>query len=392
MNYELIPEVKIDNLPPYLERRYTEILHEFDDEERTILIKYDVIGDTFFEFVFAFGMYLILAYAGLRVVAGNLLIGDLIVFARTATQLQNFMKNGSSIVNTMAQDALYVTDWYKFMSAKSNLENLGENKLDHVHGRIDIRNATFAYPGSVETTLKNVSFVIEAGETVALVGANGAGKSTLAKVIARFSPLDRGSICLDGQDISEIELNQYYNQIAYVPQYFNRFEASAADNIAFGDWERLINNRAEIQSIAERTGIHELIMQMPNGYDTMLGRRFGTYDLSGGQWQKIAIARALGRNTPIVILDEPTSSLDAQSEYEIFSHFREMAQGRTTILISHRFSTISMADRIIVMHQGQIVENGTHAELVAANGYYATMYNLYAQQLDQHTATTPDSR
>jgi ATP-binding cassette subfamily B protein len=380
MNHDFVPEVKINQLSTYLSGRYAKILQEFNDEDKKLLIRYDLIGNTIFELFFAFSFYLILGYAGWRVISGALKIGDLVVYARTATQMRGFMQSVSDVASSMVAEILYVRDWHAFMTAESDLDQQGQ-LTPSMKGQIELKSVSFRYPGTQHNTLHEVSLTIAPGETVAIVGENGAGKSTLVKLIARLYDPTTGTICVDGEDIRQIALTHYHQQLAYIPQRFNRFEATVADNIAYGDWQRLGNDPEKIREVAKRAGIHQMIEEMPSGYDTMLGRRFGNYDLSGGQWQKIAIARVLAREAKIMILDEPTSNLDAKSEYEIFSQFRQLAEGRTTLLISHRFSTISMADRIVVMHQGQIVEQGTHAELLALHGYYATMYRLHKSQI-----------
>jgi ATP-binding cassette subfamily B protein len=247
-------------------------------------------------------------------------------------------------------------------------------------GKLTVEDVTFTYPGAREPTLKSIHLTIAPGETVAIVGENGAGKTTLAKVMARIYEPDSGQILFDDQNISQLPVSFVHSKIAFVFQDFGRYEASAADNIAYGDIHRLLHNRSAIEQLAALVQIDDMIQAMPNGYDTHLGRQFGEYSPSGGQWQKIALARAFARKASLLILDEPTSNLDPRSEYELFSQFRQLAEGRTTILISHRFTTVSMANRIVVLAAGQIVEQGTHQELMSQNGHYASMYRLHEQQ------------
>ena len=230
--------------------------------------------------------------------------------------------------------------------------------------------------------MKDISLSIKPGETIALVGENGAGKTTLVKLIARLYDPDEGSIWLDGVNIKELSVVSLYNKISFVFQTFGRYEATAGENIAYGDLQQVMGNPEKIEQIARLARVHNMIQAMPQGYDTMLGRMFGELTLSEGQWQQIALARAFARDALLLILDEPTSNLDARSEYEVFSRFQEIAKGRTTILISHRFSTVSMADRILVMDKGQIVEQGSHQELIARGGHYASLYRLHLRQMD----------
>ena len=199
-------------------------------------------------------------------------------------------------------------------------------------------------------------------------------------MIARIYDPDNGSIILDGVDIKDLSLDYYYKQISFVFQDVNRYEATVAENIAYGDLDYL-NDRNRIKTTAALVDVDKMIDRMPEKYDTMLGRKFGEYDLSGGQWRKIAIARAAARrDASILILDEPTAGLDTQAISELFSHFKRLAANRTTILISHHFSTIELADRIIVLDEGQIVESGTHIDLLNKNGHYAYVYNLYTKK------------
>jgi ATP-binding cassette subfamily B protein len=188
-------------------------------------------------------------------------------------------------------------------------------------------------------------------------------------------------IYVDGRDIREIAIDSYHRQIAFVFQNFEKYAATAQENIAYGDWQRLLGDREAVERIARRAGVEDLILKMPAGYDTMLGRKFGTYTPSGGQWQRLAIARAFARDAAILLLDEPTSSIDAKAEFALFSDFKELVKGRTSILISHRFSTVTMADRIVVMDQGTIVEQGSHRELIEKNGQYASLYALHRRQV-----------
>ena len=240
---------------------------------------------------------------------------------------------------------------------------------------------TFAYSDSTPNVLSKLSFRIEPGETVALVGKNGAGKTTVAKLIARFYDPDEGSIYFSRHDLRDLQREDLRHQIAFVFQRFGRYSATAADNIAFGDWQMLLHDREKPEAYARLFGIHDLIESMPDGYDTVLGSTFGYHTLSGGQWQLLAIARALVREASLIILDEPTANLDARAEYKLFSRFREIARGNTTLLISHRFSTVKLADRILVLDKGEIVESGTHDELVIGGGLYASLYRMQRHQM-----------
>jgi ATP-binding cassette subfamily B protein len=252
-------------------------------------------------------------------------------------------------------------------------------------GEIEFRQVSFTYPGAVRPSVADVSFHIRPGETIALVGESGAGKTTLIKLLARIYKPSHGSILLDGVDIHTLPLADFHRQFSFVFQNFGRYEATAADNIAYGDWRRLLHDRARIEHIAQTAHVHAMIEAMPRGYETSLGRLFGEFSLSEGQWQKLAVARAFAREAAVFILDEPTASLDVRSEHALFSRFHHLAQGRTTLLISHRFSMVRMADRIFVMEKGRLVECGTHQELLARAGQYASLYELHRRQIGSST-------
>jgi ATP-binding cassette subfamily B protein len=200
------------------------------------------------------------------------------------------------------------------------------------------------------------------------------------KLIGRLYDPDEGAVFFDGHDLRKLPLAFIRSHIAFVLQRFGRYEATAADNVAFGDWRRLLRNREQVKHVSRRARIDGMIEAMPQGYDTSLGRLFGSYDASEGQWQQIALARAFARNAPVLVLDEPLSHLDARAEYGLFCSLRELAQGKTTIFVSHRFSSVSLADRIVVLEQGQVVESGPHEELLALNGHYANLYRLQRAQ------------
>jgi ATP-binding cassette subfamily B protein len=218
------------------------------------------------------------------------------------------------------------------------------------------------------------------------VGENGAGKTTLAKLLARLYDPTTGCILTGGLDLRELSLADWHNAIGCVFQSSGQYEATVADNIAYGDWQRLAEDRKEIAEIARLSGVHDMIEAMPQGYDTSLGRTFGDYTPSLGQWQRLAIARAFARrDAALLILDEPTSNMDARAEYELFCRFRELAAGRTVVLISHRFSTVSIADRILVLDGGRIIEQGSHQDLLAQEGNYASLYRLHMHHLLSET-------
>ncbi|MEO2167276.1 MAG: ABC transporter ATP-binding protein, partial [bacterium] len=242
---------------------------------------------------------------------------------------------------------------------------------------VEFRNVRFHYPGLSRDSLHEISLRVEPGETLALVGPNGAGKTTLVKLLAGLYRPNAGSILLDGVDIATLRPADLRAQVGVIFQDFVHFHFSAADNIGLG-WLPEMANREEIERAAAAGGIAEAIEALPDGYGQILGRWFGGEELSIGQWQRLALARAFMRPSPVLILDEPTAALDAEAEAEIFDRFRELTAGRTTILITHRFSSVRMADRIAVVEGGRITELGTHEELLAHEGTYARMFRLQA--------------
>jgi ATP-binding cassette subfamily B protein len=227
--------------------------------------------------------------------------------------------------------------------------------------------------------LRGVSFTLEAGQTVALVGANGAGKTTIVKLLARLYDPTGGAIYLDGVDLREHDVEDVRRQIAVVFQDYARFQLPARDNVGFGQLEHL-GDLDRIVDASQRGGADSVIEKLPQRYDTTLGRQFaGGIELSGGEWQKVALARAFMReDAQVLVLDEPTAALDAQAEYEIYERFRDLTRGRTTLLISHRFSTVRMADHIVVLEGGRVIEQGPHEALVSRAGTYARLYDMQA--------------
>ncbi len=227
--------------------------------------------------------------------------------------------------------------------------------------------------------MRGLSFELRASESVALVGENGAGKTTLVKLLARLYDPDEGRILLDGVDLRDYDLDDLRANVGVIFQDFVRYHFNAADNIAVGRIDQR-EDQLRIEQAAQRSLADAVIAKLPRGYEQMLGKRFGSgVDLSGGEWQKLAIARAYMRNAQVMILDEPTAALDARSEFEVFQRFKELSAGKTTVLISHRFSTVRMADRILVLRDGGIVESGNHEQLLAADGLYAELFNLQAE-------------
>ena len=386
---QAVAETRLLGLAPLLLQKFRSLEVEFHDQNRG-MYRENLRGQLVFSVVAAAGFYGLLVNIVLRALGGTATLGDVAVFFGASARLRAALMSGIGLISMVIRDSLQVAALIEFYENKPSLRPTGKHLPPEHAGAIKIENVDFSYPGSSKLVLQDLSLEIQAGETVALVGENGCGKTTLAKLLANLYAPCRGRITLDGHDINKIAPESLRQQISFVFQNYNRYEATAADNIAYGDWENCLDNRERIEEIARAAGIHDMLMAMPNGYDTLLGRKFGALDLSGGQWQKLAVARAFARRASLLILDEPTASLDARAEYDLFLRARELARGRTTILISHRFSTVSIADRILVLDQGTIIEAGSHQELLRSDGQYASLYRLHQVQtgaIDDHGDT-----
>jgi ATP-binding cassette subfamily B protein len=310
-------------------------------------------------------------------------LGSVVFFAVASIRLRKSLEDTTISFATLAEHAEYISCAKRFLT---------ETKVEprqplHAPGtsfspEISFENVSFRYEGQQHDALRNITFTIKAGETIAIVGENGSGKSTLVRLIAGIYQPQSGTIRISGHDISRIDLQSLHQQIAFVFQDFNRYYTSLLENVAYGDWSRYSQYPQgtlwqELQPCVMSAGLGNELKKMPRAEETILGRSQGEYEPSGGIWQRIAIARAFARQAPLLIMDEPSSAIDARAEYEMFRTISSLAEGRTTILISHRFSTVSMASRIFVMEAGQLVEAGGHEELMQLNGRYATLYNYH---------------
>jgi ATP-binding cassette subfamily B protein len=377
---ESVPEIKLLGLAPILLNRLRAIMVEFRDENRKRYLQ-RLTGSSISAVLTTLAVYGLFAHVIYKVLNAGLTVGDVAVFAAAALRLRGSLESSITSSASTFEQTLYISNLREFLNIQPRPQTVAVHPVSPLRGRIGFRDVSFTYPGASVPTLSNVNFTIEPGETVALVGKNGAGKTTLVKLLARFYDPSGGQILLDGTDARQWPLKYLHENITFVFQKYNRYEATVRENVAYGNWERLLHDRDETERVATEAGASKLVEGLPQGYDTLLGRKFGKHDLSGGQWQQLAVARALARDVQLVILDEPTSNLDAQAEYELFTRFCRIARGKTTILISHRFSTVSMADRILVLDAGRVVESGTHANLIAKKGHYATLYEYQRLQM-----------
>ncbi len=310
-----------------------------------------------------------------KTVGGEITLGQMAMFLLAFRQGMTYLKDLLGSMAGLYEDSLFIGDTFEFLNLKENVKAIDPVIIpSDLKKNISLENISFTYPGNSQRTISNVSFEIRKGEIIALVGPNGAGKSTLVRLLCRLYDPDSGTVKYDDSDIRNIDPEQYRKLFSVVFQDFMLYNLSAGENIMMGKSDEKYSEE-KIISAAKAAGVHEMINSLPKSYTTVIGNLFDdSRELSWGEWQKIALARALYRDAPVLILDEPSSALDADSEFDIFSRFREIVKGRTSILISHRFTNVSLADRIIVLDKGMVAETGTHDELMKRGGIYYTMF------------------
>ena len=372
-------EVKSFGLNPFLIDRYKELSQSIYAANRAVALRRASWGGLFTT-IGTIGYYAAYAFIAWRTVTGAFTLGDLTFLSTSFRRLRNLLENLFYGFSNVAGQALYLDDLFSFFRIEPEILS-PQNPLPFpapIREGFVFENVGFRYPDAERWALRNVSFTLGAGEVVAFVGENGAGKTTLVKLLSRLYDPDEGRILLDGHDLKEYSLDDLRANIGVIFQDFVRYYFNASDNIAVGRIEAR-GDAERIAAAAQRSLANEVIARLPKGFEQMLGKLFkGGIDLSGGEWQKIAIARAYMREAQLLILDEPTAALDARAEFEVFQRFKDLAAGKSAAIISHRFSTVRMADRIIVLEHGSVVESGTHAELVGTGGRYAELFELQA--------------
>jgi ATP-binding cassette subfamily B protein len=372
-------EVKIFGLGGHLTERARILFDRFYRDNRGLAIKRACTG-TLLNLLPTAGYYTAYAYILYRALSGTLTVGDLTFLTGAFARSRGLIEQVFSSFSGIAEQALFVEDLFDFFRTQPSIASRA-NAIPAprpIRDGYEFRNVSFSYPGSSKLVLDGVSFRIEAGERIALVGENGAGKTTLVKLLARLYDPTAGAIFLDGVDLRDYKVDDHRNEIGVIFQDYMRYDMRVVENIGFGRIEALDDDQ-RIRQAAAKAYADTVVNALPLGYDQMLGRRFeGGVDLSGGQWQKIGLARAYMRDAQVLILDEPTATLDARAEYEVFVRFSELTRGRMAVLISHRFSTVRMADRILVLEHGRILEEGSHEQLVALGGRYAELFELQA--------------
>lgn len=373
-------EVKLFGLSDYLANRFKNLSDTYYLMSKKLAKQragwgsvFNVIGTGAY-----YGAYLLIVF---RTVAGIFTLGDLTFLSGSFNRLRSKLQGFFTRFTVITESALYLQDYFEFLDLKYSDET-SEEKLQlpkKIKKGFEFKNVGFKYPKSEAWVVRNINFELKAGEKLAFVGENGAGKTTLIKLLLRFYEPTEGEILLDDIPVKEYNQSQYQQYFGVIFQDFVKFELTLRENIAMGEIEE-IGNQNRIDSAAQKSLANEVISDMPRGYDQQLGKRFKQgKDLSGGQWQKIAIARAYMKDAEVLILDEPTSALDARAETEAFDRFIKLTEGKTAVIISHRFSTVRIADRIMVLKNGAVLEIGTHQELMKNDMLYAELFNLQAQ-------------
>jgi ATP-binding cassette subfamily B protein len=376
---EAAKELKLFGLKNFLTERFTRLSDQIYAED-VALARRRLIAGSFLSVIGTMGYYSAYVFVIWRTAIGVLSIGTLYFLTNAIQQASINIQQVFSTLSGIADQALFLTDLLAFFDMQPTIRSK-PNALPApkpiVRG-FEFREVSFRYPGSPRRVINQLNFQLRPGERVALIGENGQGKTTIVKLITRLYDPTEGQILLDGIDLREYSLEDLYREIGVIFQDFMRYEMTAGENIAIGRIEDLGN--LDLIQLAARKGLaDQVVAQLPRQYDQMLGRRFEAgVDLSGGEWQKIALARAYLRNAQLLILDEPTAALDARSEFEVFQRFAELTAGKMALFISHRFSTVRMADRIVVLENGRIAEEGNHAQLSALGGRYAEMFELQA--------------
>jgi len=376
---ETAKEAKLFGLGPFFTSRFDTFSQQLLTEDISLARRKLAAGSVLSLISTAcyYGCY---GYVIYRTIAGALSVGDMEFLAGAIAGTSSNIQSIFSTFSGLADQALFLGDMVRFFSIGPQIRTRPKAlkaPRPIVRG-FEFRNVSFTYPGRVQPVFTDLNFRIEPGERVALIGENGQGKTTIVKLLVRLYEPTGGTILLDGVPLQEYDLEDLWKEIGVIFQDFVHYEMTAAENIAAGRIDDL-GNLPNLMAAAKKSRAHQLISSLPGGYEQILGRRFERgLDLSGGEWQKIALARAYLRDAQLLILDEPTASLDAQAEHDVFSRFAELTADKMALLISHRFSTVRMADKILVLANGGIVEEGSHSELISLGGRYSEMFEMQA--------------
>jgi ATP-binding cassette subfamily B protein len=376
---ETAKEVKIFDLSGFIIERFRQLSGKFYDDNRKLSIRRSVWG-TFFAVLGSLGYYAAYVVIIIKAVDGSVTIGQLVFLAGSFRQLRALLEGILTRFTTVSQGAIYLRDFFEFFEIVPKIK-AAANPLPFpkkLHQGFTFEDVGFRYINSDRWANRHLSFTLHPGEKLALVGENGAGKTTLVKLLARLYDPTEGRILLEGIDLRQYDLVDLRLNVGIIFQDYLRYQMTFAQNIAVGNINQK-ENRPLIEASAQRSMADVLAARLPGAYNQMLGKRFADgVELSGGEWQKVALARAYMRDAQLLILDEPTSALDARAEYEVFKRFAELTKGKSAVLISHRFSTVRMADRILVLEKGELIEIGSHEELLIKGGRYAELFDLQA--------------
>lgn len=376
---ETAKEVKIFGLSDFIISRFKTLSDKFYADNSKLSVRRSAWG-TFFSILGTLGYYSAYGFIIYNTVKGETSVGSLTFLAGSFRQLSSLMETMLSRFTMVSQGAIYLNDFIEFFEIKPKITK-PINALpfpNPIKTGFVFENVGFQYHGTERWANRNLSFELRPGEKLALVGENGAGKTTLVKLLARLYDPTEGRILLDGQDLKNYDLDDLRHNLGIIFQDYIRYQMTFHQNIAVGNIKE-IDNEALVKKAAEESLAHQLALKLPGAYQQWLGRKFNDgVELSGGEWQKVALARAYMKDAQVLILDEPTAALDARAEYEVFQRFAELTKGKSAVLISHRFSTARLADRILVLDKGTLLESGTHAELLNADGRYAELFKLQA--------------
>ncbi len=376
---ETAKEVKIFGLSGFLIDRFRTLSDQFFHQNQALARQRAGWG-TLLAALGSAGYYAAYAWILVQTVRGHVSIGALVFLSASFLRLRGLLEGILSRFGQVADGALYLQDFFEFFGLQARIRPVADARPfpNPIQVGFTFENVGFQYRNAEKWAIRHLNFTLKAGEKLALVGENGAGKTTLVKLLARLYDPTEGRILLDGVDLRDYDPQALRQEIGVIFQDFVRFQMTAGTNLAVGRIEAR-TDEARITDAARQSLADSVVAKLPNGYEQVIGRRFaGGVDLSGGEWQKIALGRAYMRDAQLLILDEPTAALDARAEFEVFQRFKELTAGKTAVLISHRFSTVRMADRILVIENGQFIELGSHAELLANNGRYAELFRLQA--------------